>query len=101
MTYIVMAGVVAFIFFICFYLYRLNQAKIEDYAEAIRVSVKARGGQDVSVTKVDAPYLTGAVMFTVDYVDVDGRQIINKVTMLTSGEDKYKTFWGDPLTPLG
>lgn len=100
MTYLVIAGVIAFIILISTYSYRVSQAKIEDYAEAIRVGVKARGGQDVSVTKLDTPYLSGAVMFTVNYLDVEGRQIVNKVTMLTSGEDKYKTFWGDPLTPL-
>ncbi|MEM8860078.1 MAG: hypothetical protein AAGD96_17240 [Chloroflexota bacterium] len=101
MTYLVIIGIIALAVLMGVYFYRLHLAKLEDYAEAVRISVKARGGQDVSVQKIDTPYLTGAVLFTVNYLDVEGRRIVNKVTMLTSGEDKFKTFWGDPLTPLG
>ena len=90
---IVVIGLVAFG-------YQMHQAKIADYAEAVRVRIKAQGGQDISVDKIDAPHLSGAILFAVGYTDVNGRKIMNRVTIHTAGEYKFKQFWGEPVTPL-
>lgn len=82
------------------YGYNAQKIKIADYGEAVRVNIKARGGQDISVDKIDAPHLSGAILFAVNYIDCDGRQIINRVTIHTAGEYRYKQFWGEPVTPV-
>jgi len=80
--------------------YQTHQAKMADFAEAIRIRIKAQGGQEISVDKIDAPHLSGAILFAVGYVDADGRQVMNRVTIHTAGEYKFKQFWGEPVTPL-
>lgn len=82
------------------YGYQTHQAKIAEYAESVRVRIKAQGGQDVTVDKIDTPHLTGVVLFAVGYTDVNGRQILNRVTVHTVGEYKFKQFWGEPVTPV-
>ena len=97
-----------FIFFVGFvvvaglalYGYQTHQAKIADYSEAVRIRIKAQGGQDITVDKIDVPHLSGAILFAVDYTDVNGRKIMNRVTIHTVGEYKFKQFWGEPVTPL-
>lgn len=100
MTWLVGVFGIAVVIGLVFYGYQVHQGKIADYAEAVRVRIKAQGGQDITVDKIDAPHLTGAILFAVGYTDVDGRQIINRVTIHTAGEYKFKQFWGEPVTPI-
>ncbi len=100
MTWMIgLAGIVAAILFASF-CYQSYQNKVTSYMEAVRVHVKAQGGQEVDVQRVAAPHLTGAMLFSVQYLDVEGRQIMNKVTVHTAGEYENNQFWGDPVTPV-
>ena len=99
MTWIVGLLGVTVVVGLVFYGYYMHQSNIADYAESVRVRIKAEGGQDISVDKIDTPHLTGALLFAVGYTDTDGRQIMNRVTVHTAGEYKFKQFWGEPVTP--
>lgn len=100
MTWLVFFVVFVAVTGFAFYGYQNYQSKIADYSEAVRIRIKAQGGQNVSVDKLDAPHLSGAILFAVDYTDVDGRKVMNRVTIHTAGEHKFKQFWGEPVTPL-
>lgn len=95
---IAVVGIAVAVLF-AFYCNQALQNKIAAYAEEIRIHVKAQGGQEVNVQKVATPKLSGAMLFNVSYEDVDGRQIFNKVTIHTNGEEAHRQFWGEPVTP--
>ncbi len=80
--------------------YQSHQDRVAGYIEAVRVHIKAQGGQEIDVQRVSSPHLTGAMLFAVKYVDVNGRQIMNRVTVHTAGEYENNQFWGDPVTPV-
>ncbi|MFK7804252.1 MAG: hypothetical protein AB8G95_21640 [Anaerolineae bacterium] len=100
MTWLIFLVAIAGLIGLAFYANQAHQAKISDFAESVRIRIKAQGGQDISVDKIDAPHLSGAILFAVGYTDVDGRQIMNRVTVHTVGEYKFKQFWGEPVTPV-
>lgn len=92
------AGVAATVLFVTFCI-QAHQTKIEGFAEAIRIHIKAEGGQNITVKRLSAPHLTGALLFSVTYTDVNSREIINQVTVHTAGQFENKQFWGEPVTP--
>ena len=92
------AGIAASVLFVAFCI-QAHRTKIEGFAEAIRIHVKADGGQDIVVQRLSAPHLTGALLYSVTYKDVNGREIINQVTVHTAGQFENKQFWGEPVTP--
>ena len=99
MTWTIGVFGIAIVVGLVFFGYQMHQTKIAEYAESVRVRIKAQGGQNISVDKIDTPHLSGAILFAVGYTDIDGRQIMNRVTVHTAGEYKFKQFWGEPVTP--
>jgi len=100
MSWLIIVLIVMLLAGVAYYMYQMYLTRIADYAESVRVRIKAEGGQNVSVDKVDTPHLSGAFLFAVNYTDADGRQIMNRVTVHTTGEYKFKQFWGEPVTPV-
>ena len=99
MTWLIgLAGIALAVLFVT-YCIQAHQSKVLGYSEAVRVHVKAQGGQEINVKRLNAPHLTGAMLFSVSYTDVNGRRIMSPVTVHTAGQYEDLQFWGEPVTP--